>query len=114
MTLQQNVIVRTPAVAAAWLEAIVLATGGELSPVNDAEGGDCAEIVRHFAEAGVALRIEQANAFWLAYSANLCAGWLGVPVNSVAALDGLVEEIEKGWCQDARLNALKGTVRSIV
>jgi hypothetical protein len=114
MTLQQNVIVRTSAVAAAWLEAIVSATGGELSPVNDAEGDDCAEIVRHFAEAGVTIRIEQANAFWLAYSATLCAGWLGLPVSSVAALDGLVEEIEKGWCQDARLNALKGTVRSMV
>ncbi|WP_434716357.1 hypothetical protein [Paraburkholderia sp. A3RO-2L] len=91
----------------AWLRAVVAANGG---PAHVSYPDDCARIVQHFSRVGVAISAEEAASFWDAYSDSLQSGWIVLSRDCVAALDGLAEEIEKGWCAVASLQALKGTV----
>lgn len=53
----------------------------------------------------------EGNSFWNAYSESVQAGWVGLSVDCVAALDALAEEIEEGNCFVDRLQALRGTVK---
>ncbi|WP_426172619.1 hypothetical protein [Pseudoduganella sp. R-34] len=105
---EQNTIIKSSADAEAWLRAVVEAYGSfdvVSFPV------DCAEIVEHFARAGVAITINDANSFWNAHSDNQQSGWVTLATDCVAALDWLVEDIESGACQVSSLKPLRGTVR---
>ncbi|UEC05499.1 hypothetical protein [Burkholderia vietnamiensis] len=100
-------IINSSREADAWLRAVVAANGG---PARVSYPDDCARIVQHFSRVGVSISAEEAASFWDAYSDSLQSGWIVLSRDCVAALDGLAEEIEKGWCMVERLQALKGTV----
>jgi hypothetical protein len=104
---ENNTIIRSPALAEAWIKAIVAAYGG-----SDfvSYPSDCAEIVRHFDSDGVAITISEANSFWSAHSENLSSGWVVIAQDCVAALDMLAEDIEAGYCKVSSLAALRGAV----
>lgn len=104
---EENTIIKSPALADAWLRAIVNAYGTfDVISYPD----DCAEIVRHFERIGVPITISDADSFWSAHSQNLAAGWLTLAQDCVASLDWLVEDIEAGVCQVECLESLRGTV----
>lgn len=105
---EQNSIIKSPKLAEAWLRAVVAVegTGWHMSYPED-----CAEIVEHFRRVGVTISADEANSFWNAYSESVQAGWVGLSVDCVAALDALAEEIEEGSCFVERLQALRGTVK---
>lgn len=108
---EQNAIIKSSALAEAWLQAIVNAYGsfGVISFPDD-----CAEIVRHFDRAGVTITITDADSFWNAYSDSQGSGWVTLAEDSVAALDWLAEDIESGVCTVRSLKPLQGTVKVTV
>lgn len=106
---EQNSIIKTPALAKKWVEAIVSAYGK--SDVVSYPS-DCAEIVRHFESDGVFITISDANSFWNAHSENLSSGWLTLAQDCVAALDMLVEDIEAGNSKVSSLSQLQGAFLS--
>jgi len=106
----ENRIIKSPALAEAWLHAVVDAGGGPTEPRSPSESADCAEIVSQCARVGVAISESQAHAFWGAYCASLRAGWMAPLANCVGVLDDLASEIESGSCEVPHLRALKGTV----
>jgi hypothetical protein len=104
---EEFTIIKTTKQAEAWLQAVVTANGG---PAHVSYPEDCARIVQHFSRVGVSTSVEEAASFWDAYSESLQSGWIVLSRDCVAALDGLADEIEKGWCGVESLQALKGTV----
>lgn len=102
--------IKSAAAAAAWLDAVVTASGGPSIPLDADERADCEEIVRHFANRGVTITVDQANTFWNEYSASQQAGWLVLSNDCVAALDALVEDIAAGQCKASHLQVLRGRV----
>lgn len=105
---EQNTIIKSSALAQAWLRAVVNAYGNfDVISYPD----DCTEIVRHFARAGVSITVKDADSFWNAHSQNLGAGWLTLAGDCVTALDWLAEDIVKGVCQVECLEPLRGTVQ---
>lgn len=103
---EQYAAFKSPGQVKAWLQAIVEANG----PAYPSFPDDCAVIVEHFAKVGVSITAEEAASFWDAYSESLQSGWITLAKDCVAALDGLVEEIEGGSCLVECLAGLQGTV----
>lgn len=105
---EKNAIIKSSALAEAWLRAIVKAYGS-FGVISFPE--DCAEFVRHFDRAGVTISITDADCFWNAHSDNQASGWVTLVEDCVAALDWLAEDIESGVCQVRSLKPLRGTVK---
>jgi hypothetical protein len=104
---EEDSVIKSTAQAEAWVRAVIAANHG---PAHVSYPEDCARIVQHFASVGVSISAEEAASFWDAYSDSLQSGWIVLSRDCVAALDGLAEEIEKGWCSVESLQALKGTI----
>lgn len=79
------------------------------SPALTEAGKFVADLVRTL-RLGVSTSVEEAARFREAYSESPQSGWIVLSRDCVAALDGLADEIENGWCGMESLQALKGTV----
>jgi hypothetical protein len=106
---EQYKFIKSTALANAWLRSIVDAYG-HFDVISYPD--DCAELVEQFARAGVTITTNDANSFWNAYSDNMSAGWMVMCADPVAALDGLVADIEDGCCYVDCLVPLRGAIQN--
>lgn len=88
----------TPGDIAVWVRDVATLHGAVIERLSYPD--DCDEIVRQFANAGVAISAVEGQAFWYAYCFSMQTGWMTPFKDCVGVLDELAAEIEAGDCLD--------------